>query len=114
MSQINPWDAIVAQLDAQIVGGQLIAVIAGKHVMLGHINHGQLVLTDEGKAAAEKVDRLDHDGDGAKGGSRRTRRPKEAAAEVETPETGGDETLTAPVEVELTVADETAVGDQIG
>lgn len=72
---INAWDAIASKFNADMVGGQLIAFVNGKHVCLGTLTNGTFNLSLDGHALSNEVDELDHDGDGRKGGSkgRRTR-----------------------------------------
>lgn len=65
----NPWDTLVERYNAEPVGGQLIALVDGKHTTLGYISNGQLVLTPEGQRLNE-VAPLDHDGNGKRGGGR--------------------------------------------
>jgi len=71
---ITPWDALASKFNAEMVGGQLIAHINGKHVCLGQLVGGVFYKSLEAEALAEQVDELDHDGDGRKGGSRKTRK----------------------------------------
>lgn len=49
----NPWDTFLAS-GAELVAGQLIARVDGKHTVLGHVNLGQLILTEDGQAYVEK------------------------------------------------------------
>jgi hypothetical protein len=54
----NPWDKFTENEDlkADLVGGQLIGIVNGEHTVLGHVNDGELFLTDAGKAVKEALE----------------------------------------------------------
>lgn len=86
---------------AELVGGELIAVIDGKHEKLGVMSAG--VFTPNTRAfEMANVSNLDHDADGERGGSRRGRKPREATPEPEVTETT------------LELNDGTVVDEQVG
>lgn len=110
----NPWDALCKTYNADLVGGQLIAVIDGKHTTLGHVSQGQLVLTEAGLALS-KVAPLDHDGDGKRGG-RKPRAEKVAEQVVEPvvePVAEITETITATDEINVELTSQEPVADPI-
>lgn len=81
------FDTALKKLDGQSVGGQLIVQHEGANVIVGKYHDEQLIVAEDPVAqalvAGLTADPLDHDNDGAKGGSesgkRKPRKPKETA-----------------------------------
>ena len=57
MADANPWDVFLENenLQAHIVAGQLIGRVDNKNVILGHVNIGQLILTEDGIAVRDAM-----------------------------------------------------------
>lgn len=76
----NSWDKFTENEDlkADLVGGQLIGIVNGVHTVLGHINDGELILTDAGRAVKDAL--------AAEPPKRRGRKPEAQADEAQADE----------------------------
>lgn len=52
MAKIS-WRQLQKEYDASMVGGQMVAVVEGKHVLLGHLSNGEFIFSEAGEALAE-------------------------------------------------------------
>lgn len=104
--------------DAYYVGGDLIAYINGKHVVLAKTVDGVTVLTPEGHEMVSSHHPLDGDWNSEPGGSRAPRRPRKTKdAETETKDAEPEpepEPEVEPAEVQLDLADFLAAEDKMG